>query len=437
MRRITVVTSLIAINVLVFLVLAEAAGLLAYWKKHDAIFYTHDRSGLTNDPNKFKILSTIFHPYLGYINRLSPLALNKPQESVGSWLTNNRGFQFSSKYKGHSGKAETYCCDYPYQGGENEVLVGVFGGSVAAGFSLTVQATQEFAKALGESEKFRGKKITVLQFGVAGYRQPQQVQILSYMASLGQRLDYVVNIDGFNEAITTHRNFKANAEPAFPADDIWGDQGRRLERLARSGATPAFMELSWYRLKGVLSRREALRCGFAVCYLWHTMHEYRYAMLEGDAHSRLSDKEYEGSQYISWRRPSLHSKPLITDSTIPEGTTELWANSSRAMSRLSTAVGARYLHVLQPNQWAEPGYTPKSEAHNYVWVPPILKAAYKLMRIRGQSLAASEPNMTFLDAAVLLPAKQSELFSDDCCHYTPPGNSLLANAIAKALIAIE
>jgi hypothetical protein len=43
------------------------------------------------------------------------------------------------------------------------------------------------------------KEIVLLNFGSGGFRQPQQLLILTYFFLIGQRLDLVINLDGFNE----------------------------------------------------------------------------------------------------------------------------------------------------------------------------------------------------------------------------------------------
>src|SRR6185436_13391576 len=64
---------------------------------------------------------------------------------------------------------------------------------------------------------FSGKEIVPLCFSHEGYKQPQQLLVLAYFLSIGQPLDLVVNIDGFNEVALSSLNDQHVLDISMPS----------------------------------------------------------------------------------------------------------------------------------------------------------------------------------------------------------------------------
>ena len=94
-------------------------------------------------------------------------------------------------------------------------MVGIFGGSVAQWFAL--QGARPLIATLQASPGLRSRSILVLNFANGGYKQPQQLLFLNYLLAIGQRLDYVVNIDGFNEVAIAAVNVAGGISVAMPS----------------------------------------------------------------------------------------------------------------------------------------------------------------------------------------------------------------------------
>ena len=104
--------SLVAINVLVFVVLAEIAAVAIYYVRHGTFFYTADRDSppAIVETTRGELSADVLHPYFGPIHRPGI----RPQ-------TNNAGF--GSRLA------------FPYaRSSDRQYLVGIFGGSVAQAF---------------------------------------------------------------------------------------------------------------------------------------------------------------------------------------------------------------------------------------------------------------------------------------------------------------
>ncbi len=78
--------------------------------------------------------------------------------------------------------------------GPEHLVVALIGG-IVCGPDRTLggaQLTTGLAKA-------SGREIRLVNLGMGGYKQPQQLMTLVYLTSLGAEFDLVINIDGFNE----------------------------------------------------------------------------------------------------------------------------------------------------------------------------------------------------------------------------------------------
>jgi len=53
-----------------------------------------------------------------------------------------------------------------------------------------------------------------------GFKQPQQLQVLTYFLSVGQEFDMVVNIDGFNDVVWALNNNASGLDISIPTDII-------------------------------------------------------------------------------------------------------------------------------------------------------------------------------------------------------------------------
>jgi hypothetical protein len=411
---------MIAATIVVMLFLGtigiEAVANALYFAKRGKVFYFDTRDNKPMQDGAYTAAEAVFHPYYSYIHRTG--------RSGGWWTTNNVGFQILTKLA----QDEPGCCDYPIAKREGEVLVGIFGGSVAAGFALATQGSPEFAKQLARVPAWSGKRIRILNFAMPGFKQPQQLLTLAYYLSLGQHFDLVINIDGFNEVVTSQRNWASGTEPSFPADTLWGEWGRQLEKQALAfdrGTSEQYLG-AYLRTVSVDWQRRAEDCSFATCFVFRKT----IAGLAGAKAAANQSEARPGEEKRTLFPTAIHSL-LGKNFNIFDYTANQWASSSQAMADLLRPTGAVYLHVLQPNQWWQKhgNYEPIANDHVYKWVIELINEGYPRMAAKVPGLAANR--VSVLDAtAVFRGQAWREVYVDDCCHYTDKGNDILGNAIA-------
>ena len=100
-----------------------------------------------------------------------------------------------------------------------------------------MQETPAFVDAIRAIPRFAGKQIWVVSFALGGYKQPQQLMVLAYYLSLGQPLDVVVNVDGFNEILSDAGLLNSGMDIGYPDASLWMELVRFLEGEAQHAHT--------------------------------------------------------------------------------------------------------------------------------------------------------------------------------------------------------
>ena len=180
---------------------------LYYWRN---INHTGAPEVATEPLTNFRV-----SPYLGF-TRAQGLSLTKVvrPDRLRLMMSPATAAEWSNVDTNNYGVFSRY--DYPYAPNDTETLaVGIFGGSVSQWFAL--QGARPLIATLQASPGLRSRSILVLNFANGGYKQPQQLLFLNYLLAIGQRLDYVVNIDGFNEVAIAAVNVAGGISVAMPS----------------------------------------------------------------------------------------------------------------------------------------------------------------------------------------------------------------------------
>jgi hypothetical protein len=422
------VASLLVINLLVFVAAAELIALAVFGFQTGWLYYVdpyRPQIELVAEPPGGRVTSAALHPYFGPTHQPGipfdlPAALRPAQAGRGpSAATNNFGF--------------TSTRDYPVaRASARQLLVGIFGGSVAAWFCQV--GVDRLTAALGSAPAFRGRDVVPICFAHEGYKQPQQLLILSYFLSIGQELDLAVNIDGFNEVALSPLNDARGSDISMPSvmhmDPLVGllDQSSlsadKVETLAR---------IQEYRRRLNAAAARANRASSAALYL---LHSRVHAVLE---------RQYQAEVRRFDALPSAAATSMIrvtpkvrprSGGELPEDIARGWMQASLLMQQLLSSRGARYVHVLQPNQYftTRPFAPGEAEVALVAGSPfkPGAEQGYPALERAVASGAFGEAGMTFVNGIHLFDAERTPVYIDNCCHYTRRGYEILADAIADA-----
>ena len=198
----------IVVNVVAFCVLAESVALFIFYNQTGRLFYTYRKPyEPIPETQQGRITGDGLHPYFGPTHRQGhpfdiPETLRERSTTPARLTTNNFGFVAAH--------------DYPFvKTNPNQFVIGIFGGSVGAWFcQIGINRLLDDLKA---NPYFKGRELVPLCLSHEGYKQPQQLLVLSYFLSIGQAFDLVVNIDGFNEVALASLNHQRGLDISMPS----------------------------------------------------------------------------------------------------------------------------------------------------------------------------------------------------------------------------
>lgn len=440
MKRAVRLLKILVINALLLFLLLEAGSVAFYYWQTRSFFYTRnpiqDQYAVSQaGPNRDKFnepMAYRIHPYFGYTYK--PGFRPTPSDLAA----NNNGFL--SNY------------DYPFKrANENQYIVGIFGGSVADKFWLYEFEHHSLANNLRKLPTLQNKEVIVLNFALPGGKQPQQMLILSYFLSVGQDLDLVINIDGYNEvhhAASNNRNFVEASMPTsfielpmveMANNDLSDQEAESILTILKDKA----------RMKKLLA--QTTECKLAFSYLLtavqikyyssvYSQHVGEYTLLV------LGRSKLEKNDTIV--RINRLSSPT-DDDALYHNAAEIWADSSLSMNGMLAQRHIPYFQFLQPNQYYSTGRK-FSEAERIIAVTQrgegfdeAVKKGYPILLSRIADLKNS--NVAVFSAVNLFDNIQDAVYVDDCCHYNDRGNEVLSHyvfseikrAVTRPLIATK
>ena len=413
------------INLVLLLVFLELGSLGWYFLKHKQIFYTRekreDKSALGVNLEGVRLNQSIverFHPFFGFIQNPSP-------DFRPGFKINNYGF--ISPY------------DYPFKKfKKNQFVIGIFGGSVASDFSIFQVQNKILPQYLKQVPGLQDKEFVILSFATGGYKQPQQLLILNYFLALGQELDLVVNIDGFNEVALSNLNNKNQINLAMPSIQHISP----LTSLANNSLSVKAMQAT-IRIKENKTRinegLESLQhCSLAACdaltsvYVQNLVNNYRKDIIAFEKERSKKQKDDEESViYIN------KNKSILEDSAAFEQMSWNWAKSSIFMHKILSASNVPYFHVLQPNQYYQTkrvfGEAEKRIAFNKE--TPYAKAVeLGYPAILGKFPNLQKNNINILNGVKVFDKTKDAVYVDSCCHYNKAGEVIFSNYVGSSIL---
>ncbi|GHA04717.1 hypothetical protein GCM10008090_12680 [Arenicella chitinivorans] len=404
------------INVAVLFVLLELTAFSIYRIQYGANFYQHPpQVELLPEVVQGRVaLKKYLHPYFGYLNY-------PPGARFGNRKYNNFGF--------HSAGV-----DYPYvKSAPNEYVIGIFGGSVAQ--QIFVKSRADIIRGLKADERFKDKEIVVLTFAQGGYKQPQQLQLLTYFLSIGQQFDTVINLDGFNEIVLSEKNSRQGLSITMPS------AGHMLEMMdilnqseLSSEKIEALADIS--RLKRKINRmaESANQSKLACSWLWATtLRKRAYRTLNESIVAYQSIPSRPSEDSVVYLNPSL--EPLTRDQAL-EKAADYWRDASILMHKVATANNIKYVHILQPNQYfgnrvfgPEESNVAIDHSHNY-----SANAIEGYPRLAARIDDFEQHGVHFASGLGIMDSEPGMVYADACCHFNSTGTKLIAEFIVKQVL---
>jgi hypothetical protein len=342
----------------------EIAGVMYFYWANGSLVYLNTPAGGPAEPAAPPRYRQRLHPYFGFIGPYD--------QDFGSFQTNNLGFLQRDKVS------------IPVVPGPNDLIVVIFGGSVAESLATNMTGGLALRDSLQALPALAGKRIVLLNMAQGAGKQPQQLIELVYLLALGQRIDIAINVDGFNEFALGYQNQAADLDPILPAVQRMKPLGVEMYR------NPSSAEYYWLAGRILSSRKAAAdysesmrraRTGIGLAYAallarWHRMMLEKYTT------------RYEAYFILpnDWRdlraEMGLDMSPRASDSDSFESIFDVWLRCSQQMKLLAAANHAIYLHVVQPNAFYTKHSAPRREG------PATLSYYYNIGIKGGYSLLA-------------------------------------------------
>jgi hypothetical protein len=310
----------------------------------------------------------------------------------------------------------------------DKVIIGFFGGSVAMHLHHALE--RAMAKALADAGDNR--RVVLVNFALGGYKQPQQLNTLTYFLAMGAEFDLVINLDGFNElALPVADNLPQGVSPFYPR--LWNlrvSDTMDAERLRNFAAVAALQD----RLDGIVTglRLPVLSQSAA----WGLVSIWRAQRTQTEMRARMA------AMAAAPNAPFVQSGPPLAAQdadAVLAALAGFWARCSRLMQAACQASGCAYLHVLQPNQYVTDSKILSREELATAYAPeaPYSAAAlqgYPALIGEGRKLAAE--GVPFVDATPLFRDQAGTVYADACCHFNNDGNAMLAAFVAQKALAV-
>jgi hypothetical protein len=417
------ILKIVAINALVFVLLAEVLALALYYIDTGALFYLHAKTYQPiQETSEQRLTGEGLHPYFGQTHTPG-WRFDVPERlqngATPARLTNNN-FGFVSPY------------DYPFaKTRDDQFIVGIFGGSVGVWFCQI--GAHRLVEDLTRSALFARKQLVPLCFSHEGYKQPQQLLVLAYFLSIGQQFDAVVNIDGLNEVALGHVNNQRGLEFSMPS-------AQHIEPLInlvdQATLTPAKLrslaaiERHKQRLNELVERIRGTRMA-SVNLVLEQLH--KRALNEYNAElgrfANLPSNPRGNSLILPTRKVTDRQ-----DAQLFEAIARQWASSSVLMNEMLAARGIPYFHFLQPNQYyGSRAFTPAEATVALSDASPFkgpTEQGYPLLEREASRLT----QVHFSSAVHAFDDERAPVYMDNCCHYTLAGNDRLADFIAARML---
>lgn len=309
----------------------------------------------------------------------------------------------------------------------DKIVVGIVGGSVA--HHLSLHGTETLARELEKLPQFTGKQVEFVRLAIPGYKQPQQLIVMTYMLSLGAEFDALINLDGFNELVLPlNENIPNDVFASFPRSwHLRVTEGHDVTVLRLVGRVNYCRETR-KQLSAWLASSPLRFSAFANL-LWKSADESLTNALIKD-HQALSTL---GKRQVSFCATGPPQAFENEEARLNEAA-RYWKQCSVQLHQVCAANGIRYFHFLQPNQYV-PDSKPIGAEERKVAVDDkapfksYVESGYPLLVRAGQSLA--QQGINFHDLTQIFADHSERLYSDFCCHVNQRGNELLATEIGR------
>jgi hypothetical protein len=316
--------------------------------------------------------------------------------------------------------------DDPFaEGSSNALVIAVCGGSFAQGVASQGRV------ALQSTLQSQGIESRVVNLAMGGYKQPQQLSVLTWLLSHDAPIDVVINIDGFNEvALPQAENLPKGVNPFYPRAWFLRTQGlhdREALRLTGQGVFLTSARQKWAKLF-----RGGFSWSISLNILWRAGDKNMERAI-ADINQALLAARGSGAGFIT-----TGPQQDIPEEQLYARIASHWRSCSLQMDTLCNSRRIIYIHFLQPNQYFEAGrkLTPDERTLAYrddhPYRPGVI-SGYPYLIEEGVKLLSA--GVDFHDLTFIYQDIPKAIYVDNCCHPNRLGYEIVAQYVANAIAA--
>jgi hypothetical protein len=261
---------------------------------------------------------------------------------------------------------------------------------------------------------------------------------LNYYLFIGQELDMVINIDGFNEVALSNINNEHQVDIAMPSRHHLTPLISVIDRTTlTSPKIQALAEINQYKTQAnwVAAKMNTAQLAFPYFVFKQAYKIFfnQYAR-ERLAFEQLEDDAAPVSMIYSYPAQSQPDKAVLFRDIASE-----WVNASLLMNQILKARQIAYFHFLQPNQYYSKKKFNLREATQALNPNQPYRSGvengYPILIAEAQQLSQNQVN--FYNMTEIFDQEAAAIYIDDCCHYNQLGNNLLADFISDAILTTK
>lgn len=304
--------------------------------------------------------------------------------------------------------------------------VAIVGGSFAA--EVFLLGKTELVAALQPL----GKEVVLVNLALGGYKQPQQLLVLTYLQALGAEFDAIINVDGFNEVtLPVCQNLRQHVFPTFPA--LWAQRVAGVPSRALQRGIAMLEHKREERKKWASFFADYRLCHSAALFiLWEGVD----ASINRDISALKMDislQQVASDRYVATGPP--YSFP--SEHSMYDYLATFWMRCSLQIHAMARSHSVRYYHFLQPNLYDAGSKVLTADERAFTsndrfqYGPGVING-YPLLRKYGEVL--KQEGVFFHDLTMTFAHDTNTVYRDNCCHLLSEGYERIARLIGEAMV---
>jgi hypothetical protein len=303
--------------------------------------------------------------------------------------------------------------------GNDDFVIGILGGSVAGSFAQYAMHHENEFEPLRKAIKAVGNKnLRIVNLANGGYKQPQQFFVAAYFAD---KLDLVINIDGYNDAQPAHLLPVYPLEfPNFPQFYGRAGQGGFYAALGRSAR--------WLYKKMNSAPLAIPGLSYSNFYFlnWYPVHKLLYRIIKG------SESAYYAKEFTVHQPEMLRTEP---PKTFVQKRIAIWKKYTILEDDIvRKRMGKPAFFFLQPNQYLKDSKPFSEQERQAALEPTSIEGNHEIMVLLkegAQDLRRSHVPIT--DLTNIFSDTKDTVYKDACCHLNDLGNRIMAQAVVSSI----